>query len=569
MSKPLAIESWNEFSRNDPIAQPEPHKSNILKSWNQLGPVWKLLILTCLLLGLLFRLVDLDRKVYQYDETFTSLRVSGYTETEAVQTLTEQQLISVADLQRYQLPSAENSVIDTVSGLAAEEPQLTPLYFVFTRFWASLFGGSIVSIRLLTAVFSMLSLPALWWLVVELFNSPTAAWVSVSLLAVSPFQMLYAHEARPQSLWLLLTIASSALLLRAMRRQTATNWVLYGVAMTLNLYSYLFAALMAIAHSIYVLGINRFRINRTVIAAGLAIGLSLLAFLPWIMAIVTNLNQVNLAVDWTIRDRLTVPQSVRMVLHHLTVSFVDRGELDLPAPVRATFGLLGWALRLLLLYAVYILCRRAPLRIALFVMTLMLVPYLGLLLPDVLLGGTRSTVPRYLVPLYLGLNLLLTFLLTRELLPAIHTSLRRQTFWRAVTVTLLSAGIVSCVLITQSDRWWSKMISNNNREVAQMVNGADRPLIISDASSGDLFSLSHYLDPKVKLLVRPQCYTCNINRDLLEKPFLPPIPAGYSDIFYYHPRPLEPWLKQLAEKAPYRLTVLSEGFDDWFWKVDR
>lgn len=568
MSKPPAIESWNEFSRNDSIAQPKSYKPNLFKSWKQLGSNWKLLILTCLLLGLLFRLVDLDRKIYQYDETFTSLRVSGYTETEAVQTLTDQQLVSVADLQKYQLPNAENSVIGTVSGLAAEEPQLTPLYFVLTRFWASLFGGSIISIRLLTALFSILSLPALWWLVAELFNAPTAAWISVSLLAVSPFQMLYAHEARPQSLWLLLTIVSSALLLRAIRRQTTVSWVLYGIAMTLNLYSYLFAALVAIAHGIYVLGLNRLRINRTVIAAGLAIGLSLLAFLPWIGAIVANLHQVNLAVDWTIRDRLTVAQAVRMGLHHLTVSFVDRGELNLPTPVTAAFSLLGWGLRLLLLYAFYVLCRKAPLRISLFVMTLTLVPFLGLLLPDLLLGGTRSTVPRYLVPLYLGLNLLLTFLLTRELLPTIAT-LRRQTFWRAVTVMLLSAGIMSCVLITQSDRWWSKMVSNNNREVAQLVNRAERPLIISDASSGDLFSLSHYLDPKVKLLVRPQCYTCNINRDLLDEPFLPPIPTGYSDVFYYHPRPLELWLKQLAEKAPYQLTVLSEGFDDWFWKVER
>ncbi|MBD3886718.1 glycosyltransferase family 39 protein [Phormidium tenue FACHB-886] len=568
MFKQPIVESWSELSRSDSIAQPNQHRQSILKSWNRMRAAWKLLILACLILGLLFRLIDLDRKVYQYDETFTSLRVSGYTETEAVQTLTEQQFISVADLQRYQQPNSQRSVVHTIGGLAAEEPQLTPLYFVLTKLWASLFGGSIVSIRLLSAIFNLLALPLLWWLIVELFTSPTAAWLSVSLMAVSPFQMLYAHEARPQSLWLLMTIASSTLLLRAIRRQTATTWLLYSVAMTLNLYSFLFSGFVAVAHGIYLLGISRFRLSRTGIWGGLAIGLSLIAFLPWLLAVATNINQVNVAVNWTIRDQLTFTEAAKMLLHHLSVTFIDRGEVTLPLPIRTAFSLIKWAVRLLLLYGLYVLCRKAPLRISLFILTLTLIPLLGLLLPDLLLGGTRSTVPRYAVPFYLGLNLVLTFLLTRELLPAVASSWRRQMVWRAITITVLTGSVVSCLLIAHSDRWWSKMISNNNRELAQIINQANRPLVVSDAGSGDLFSLSHYLDPEIKLLVRPQCYTCKINRSLVEQPFLPPIPAGYSDVFLFQPRPTKSWLKRLSEKAPYRLIVLSEGFDNWLWKID-
>lgn len=38
----------------------------------------RLLLATLLVLGIFFRLVNLDRKVYSYDEGFTSLRVGGY-----------------------------------------------------------------------------------------------------------------------------------------------------------------------------------------------------------------------------------------------------------------------------------------------------------------------------------------------------------------------------------------------------------------------------------------------------------------------------------------------------------
>jgi uncharacterized membrane protein len=44
--------------------------------------------------------------------------------------------ISVEDLQRkYQQINPEKTWLDTVKGLATEEPQLSPLYFILARFW--------------------------------------------------------------------------------------------------------------------------------------------------------------------------------------------------------------------------------------------------------------------------------------------------------------------------------------------------------------------------------------------------------------------------------------------------
>ena len=44
----------------------------------------KILVVIVLMLGVFFRLFNIDRKVYWFDETFTSLRISGYTESEVV-----------------------------------------------------------------------------------------------------------------------------------------------------------------------------------------------------------------------------------------------------------------------------------------------------------------------------------------------------------------------------------------------------------------------------------------------------------------------------------------------------
>jgi hypothetical protein len=52
---------------------------NLIKNQKLILTSWQILLVIILVLGLFFRFANLDRKVYWSDETFTSLRVSGYT----------------------------------------------------------------------------------------------------------------------------------------------------------------------------------------------------------------------------------------------------------------------------------------------------------------------------------------------------------------------------------------------------------------------------------------------------------------------------------------------------------
>jgi uncharacterized membrane protein len=173
----------------------------------------RFLIIVVLVLGIFFRFANLGKKVYWIDESYTSLRMSGYTESELIQQVADGQVRNIKDLQKYQRINSEKTVVDTVKGLALEEPQITPLYFVATRFWVQLFGDSVAVTRSMSAVFSLLALPCMYWLCLELFESSLTAWLAVSLLAVSPFQIVYAQEARPYSLFVLMILLSGAALL--------------------------------------------------------------------------------------------------------------------------------------------------------------------------------------------------------------------------------------------------------------------------------------------------------------------------------------------------------------------
>src|SRR5689334_15764847 len=88
-----------------------------------------------LVLGIVLRFVNLDRKVYWHDETYTSLRIAGYTKEEFVRQVFNGQVIGVDELKPYQRPNPNKGLRDTVTSLAIDEPQHPPLYYVTARFW--------------------------------------------------------------------------------------------------------------------------------------------------------------------------------------------------------------------------------------------------------------------------------------------------------------------------------------------------------------------------------------------------------------------------------------------------
>ena len=242
----------------------------------------RLFIIVLLLVGVFFRFVNLERKVYWHDEAYTGLRISGYTKKEFVHQVFNGRVIGVESFKKYQYPNLEKGTMDTINSLAREEPQHSPLYYVMERWWVQIFGNSVAVTRSLSVIISLLAFPLIYWLCWELFYSRLSGWIAVALLSVSPIHVLYAQEAREYSLWTVTILLSSATLLRAMRLGSRQLWSLYAVTVALALYTFLFSSLVAIAHAIYVFAIERFRFSQTVKYYLVGTSVGFIAFTPWI-----------------------------------------------------------------------------------------------------------------------------------------------------------------------------------------------------------------------------------------------------------------------------------------------
>ncbi|MEH1785734.1 MAG: hypothetical protein V7L23_09155 [Nostoc sp.] len=168
---------------------------------------------------------------------------------------------------------------------------------------------------------------------------------------------------------------------------------------------------------------------------------------------------------------------------------------------------------------IYFICRTTNYKIWLFVVTLITLPALPLVLPDLISGGIRSLSERYLLPSYLGIQLAVAYLLTTQLY---NESLIRRRIWQTIIVLVIICGLVSYGVSSQAETWWSKVISYGNPQVAKIINQAAHPLLISNDSGinyGNIFSLSYLLQPKVQF-------------QLVQDQTIPNIPDDFTDFFY-------------------------------------
>jgi len=472
---------------------------------------WLLSLLAiAILLGIGFRFFELDRKLYWHDEAYTSLRAAGFTRQEIDDELFQNRIVPAPELQKYQRIKPESTAADTIHSLALEDPQHPPLYFLMARIWMQEFGSSLTASRTLPALLSLLSLPLMYALAQELFASNLTSLLATALLALSPFDILFAQTARQYSLLTAIVIGSSLLLLRAVRLQSWSNWVLYALSIAIGFYTHPFFSLTLIGHGIFVICYCLFvtpkKLRGHVINSQffLAVTAALILYIPWIYVLGSNLQRASATTDWT-RVSPGWLYLVKLWILSFTALFFD---LDFGFDNIFTY-LARVPFLILIIAAIYKIFHGASRSTWLFVLTSIFVPFLILALPDLIIGGKRSAVSRYLISCFPGVQLAVAYLLASSV-----TAGRR--LWQFTVAAVFTASIVSCVVSSFSDTWWSKDLSYFNAEVARNINQeaiANRSIkdtiVISDRGNdftnmGDLLSLSYLLDKDVRLMLLSQ-----------------------------------------------------------------
>ncbi len=496
------------------------------------------IIAILLVIGIFFRFYNLDRKVYWYDETMTSLRISGYTSKDLVKEVYNGEVITVENLlQNYQYPNNSKSLNDSIKALASH-PEHSPLYYLMARFWLQIFGNSIFNLRLLSALISLLAFPAIYWLCLELFNSKLISWVAVSLIAISPFHVLYAQEAREYSLWTVSILVSCAALLWAIRKKTILSWITYGITVSFGLYTHPFSAFVFLGHGIYVLACENLRFNKIFKNYVFASFLGILLFLPWLLVVIANFSNL---VENTEHVNLVRKGFLPLFWgQNLSRIFIDLNQGFSP------FSPLHYLSLSLTGYALYYLCKTAP-KAGLFIITLIGVIGIALIAPDIIISGRRSSIARYAFPCYLGIQIAVSYLITHKLKKT-YPDIKTLKKWRYIVIALILSGILSCAVSSQIPTWWNKSASKtrHNPEVARIINQSENPLVISNIRPGELLGLTHLLENRVHL-------------QLVSSPNIPQMPQNFREVFIYRPS------DELLAKFEAQSNI--EKIQSWLWKL--
>jgi mannosyltransferase len=111
-----------------------------------------------------------------------------------------------------------------------------PLYYFLLHLWTDVFGTSNFAVRSMSAVFSVATLPAIWFAGRRVANT-TGAWIAVLVLASSPFAILFGAEARMYSLVMLLVTLGYLAVRRVLERPSLGRQAVVALVTGLLLYA--------------------------------------------------------------------------------------------------------------------------------------------------------------------------------------------------------------------------------------------------------------------------------------------------------------------------------------------
>jgi mannosyltransferase len=119
------------------------------------------------------------------------------------------------------------------------------LYYLLLRGWLH-FGSSPFFVRSLSAIISLATLQAIFWLARKLFDRRVAL-LAVALMTFNAYHIRYAQEARSYSLLVLLATLSSGFFVATLREPTRRHRWGYILASVLAVYAHLYALLLLAA----------------------------------------------------------------------------------------------------------------------------------------------------------------------------------------------------------------------------------------------------------------------------------------------------------------------------------
>jgi mannosyltransferase len=178
-----------------------------------------------------------------------------------------------------------------------------PLYYWLLKLWSMAFGTSEMALRSMTVLFAATAIVFGFLLAHRLFGRK-AAWLSLLFMILSPLFIRYSQEMRMYGLVAAIGMAATYVLTFAVENKGKKYWVLYGILISLGMWTHIFSAIIWLSHWVWRAAVvrmdgskkllRRFFSREWIWSHILAVGV----FLPWLPVLLKQIFDVQVNGFW-------------------------------------------------------------------------------------------------------------------------------------------------------------------------------------------------------------------------------------------------------------------------------
>jgi len=500
------------------------------------------ILVVLVLLGTALRFTNVGHADYWVNEAATSLVISGFQASDVERLLTDHVTTFGEILDKYQGTAGHRPLSDVIKGVIVTIPPHTPPYYALAYYWAKFLNASQGTLRMLSGVLGMLQLPAVYWFAIELFGSPMIALFCTAMFFISPVQVWYCQEAAEYSLIAAVTCFANAIFLRALKTRSFLFWFIYSLVIALGLWVSINIFWVVVAQLIVTLLHERPKASGETVTLSpnllLVFGACLiagLAFVPFALTFVQGFIGLSMAMEFmNVREPLTT--LLLGWLDSVVAPILWSPDLDILLTVKMLFLILP-------LYGIYYCWRRYDALARNILLLNFFVPFLALALPDLIMGGTRSTYTRYQMTGITTLTIIIASCLGH------HLRLRRSRLvWMLVTAIAIGACLFCSWTVTNASSHYISPYRGMQNQILDVLRKDKNAVVVTDESPDrmtlyGILCLSHSAPKDARVL-------------WLDHPDVLKLPPDVTHFYLF--RPTTP-LKMLVESYGYKMTpVLSD-----------
>ncbi|MBI2651188.1 glycosyltransferase family 39 protein [Candidatus Woesearchaeota archaeon] len=166
-----------------------------------------------------------------------------------------------------------------------------PLYFFISYYWTKIFGLNEFNLRLLSAIFGIMSIYLTYLLGKYFFNAKTGL-IAAFIISINHQNIYYAQEARNYAMLIFFTLLSIYFLMRSLNENKKIYWLGYIICAVVLIYTHYLSFLILMFQYLYIFlfgKTHKANFKNAIISALIIFS----SYIPWIPALMKQLMSIS------------------------------------------------------------------------------------------------------------------------------------------------------------------------------------------------------------------------------------------------------------------------------------